>query len=92
MDLQKFPLGKTVATPGVLSALAKNDETYWSFMQRHCTGDWGDLEPEDKIENELSLLKGYRILSMYHLKDDTKIYIITEADRSATTVMLASEY
>ena len=89
---QKFSLGKTVATPGALEALEKNKQTYQEFLRRHVLGDWGDLEPEDKVENELSLLEGFRILSAYHLKDGTKIYIITEHDRSYTTVMRADEY
>jgi hypothetical protein len=88
----KFQLGKLVATRGADEALKANKQLPTEFIVRHVSGDWGDLEPEDKVENELSLLKGFRILSAYHLKDGTKIYVITEADRSMTTVLLPSEY
>ena len=55
-------------------------------------GDWGDVPPEDAAENELSLRKGFRLLSAYHTKDKEKIWIITEADRSVTTLLLPAEY
>jgi hypothetical protein len=92
MNWLKFTLGKTVATPGALDALSKNSQTYQEFLNRHVSGDWGDLGTEDKVENELSLLEPFRIFSVYHLKDGTKIWIITEADRSVTTVLLPEEY
>lgn len=88
----RFTLGQLVATPGALDALQATGEDVVTFVARHVTGDWGDLEEEDIQENELSVEKGFRILSAYHLKDGTKIWIITEADRSATTVLLPSEY
>jgi hypothetical protein len=87
-----FPLGQTVATPGALEALERNQQRPTDFLQRHQTGDWGELEDEDRKENEVSLREGFRILSAYHLKDKTKIWLITEADRSATTVLLPEEY
>ena len=62
------------------------------ILARHVVGDWGDLEDEDKQENELSVEQGFRILSAYNLDDNTKIWIITERDRSATTILLPSEY
>jgi hypothetical protein len=58
----------------------------------HATGDWGELDDHDRVENEYSLVHGLRLLSAYRLKDQTKIWIITEADRSATTLLLPSEY
>jgi hypothetical protein len=58
----------------------------------HQSGEWGEVGEEDRQENEVSLLKGYRLLSVYRLKDDTKIWIITEADRSVTTILLPEEY
>jgi len=88
----KFPLGQIVATPGVLSALDAAHESAIYFLDRHAAGDWGDLGDEDKKENEISVTDGYRILSSYNLKDGTKIWIITEADRSSTTILLPSEY
>lgn len=87
-----FALGLVVATPGALDALAKTKQTPFGLLHRHVTGDWGDITEEDKEMNESSLRKGYRILSAYHLKDGTKIWVITEADRSATTLLLPSEY
>ena len=56
------------------------------------TGDWGDLEDEDKKENELSVKEGFRILSAYKLETDVKVWVITEWDRSVTTFLLPSEY
>jgi hypothetical protein len=62
------------------------------FLSRHAQGDWGELDEHDRNENEFSLREGFRILSAYHLKDDTRIWIITEADRSSTTILLPEEY
>ncbi len=61
-------------------------------LRRHMKGDWGDLDKEDKQENELSLKEGYRLFSAYEATCLPKIWIITEADRSATTVLFPSEY
>ena len=88
----KFPLGRIVGTPGALSALAQTAQTPNEFLDRHVQGDWGDLDEHDRNENEFSLREGFRILSAYHLKDETKIWIITEADRSSTTILLPEEY
>ena len=92
MDTAKFPLGRTVATPGALDALQEAGEGPAYYLDRHITGDWGDVPPEDAKENELSLQKGFRILSAYTLSTGVKIWLITEADRSATTILLPSEY
>ncbi|MGH9631735.1 MAG: hypothetical protein ACRD7E_25795 [Bryobacteraceae bacterium] len=88
----KFALGQIVATPGALDALQQTGESPWTFLARHVSGDWGDLNDEDRREIELSLIGGFRLLSAYRLSDQTKIWIITEADRSATTLLLPSEY
>jgi hypothetical protein len=88
----KFPLGQVVATPGALAALQDTGESPLPFLQRHAQGDWGDLDEEDKQENEFSLTRNLRLLSAYTLTDGTRIWIITEADRSATTILLLSEY
>jgi hypothetical protein len=87
-----FPLGRLVATPGALKALEESGENPSNFLDCHVTGDWGDLCEEDKQENEFSLDKRLRILSAYHLKSGVKIWVITEADRSATTILLPDEY
>jgi len=88
----KFSLGTIVATPGALAAITATGETPVQFIARHHAGDWGELGEEDRQENELSLQKGFRLLSAYHLKDGTKIWVITEADRSSTCLLLPSEY
>lgn len=88
----KFPLGQVVSTPGALDALARAGQEPWQFIHRHVVGDWGELDEEDRRENELSVKEGLRILSAYRLRDGTKIWIITEADRSATTILLPDEY
>jgi hypothetical protein len=91
-DGPKFPLGQIVATPGAAEALERNQQSPTIFVRRHVKGDWGELDQEDIKENELSLINGFRLLSRYTLKDGTVIWIITEADRSATTILLPSEY
>jgi len=88
----RFPLGQTVATPGALCALEDAAQSPHWFLRRHVTGDWGDLDKEDKAENELSLREGFRLQSAYHLSDGVKIWVITERDRSATTILLPEEY
>lgn len=85
-----FPLGKLLITPGASSVLSNEDIT--SALRRHLTGDWGDLDEEDRQENELSLREGYRMLSAYQTANDIRFWIITEADRSATTILLPEEY
>ena len=88
----KFLLGRLLATPGALKAPAEAGQNALEFLSRHQHGDWGDLCAEDKQENEFSILNDLRILSAYTLTTGTKIWIITEADRSATTILLPSEY
>ena len=85
-----FPLGHVVATPGVLAAVPSEEIT--AALRRHAAGEWGTISPEDRRENELSLREGFRLLSAYETADGTKFWIITEADRSVTTVLLPEEY
>jgi hypothetical protein len=87
-----FELGQIVATPGALDALEKVGDTPFTFLHRHIQGDWGDLADEDKEANVFSITHGNRILSSYLLTDKSKLWIITEADRSSTTLLLPSEY
>jgi hypothetical protein len=87
-----FDLGQLVATPGVLAALEKTGQNAMEFLSRHVSGDWGDLPKEDKDENQLSLEKGFRLLSSYRTSAGDKIWVITEADRSHTTLLLPEEY
>jgi hypothetical protein len=88
----KFHPGQIMATPGALEAFEASGESPLAFLQRHLAGDWGELSPEDICENELSLQHGWRLLSAYTLKNGTKIWIITEATRESTTILLPSEY
>jgi hypothetical protein len=87
-----FSPGRIVATPGALALLEKVQESPSEFLSRHLRGDWGDLCPEDKAENELSLKHGFRLLSSYPVTETDTLWIITEADRSVTTLLLPSEY
>ena len=87
-----FSAGQIVATPGALALLEEAKKTPLEFIFRHLRGDWGDLCQEDKTENELSLLNGYRILSAYRTKLGERLWILTEADRSTTTILLPEEY
>jgi hypothetical protein len=89
---QRFPLGQTCATPGAIEALSDAGQEAALFLQRHQSGDWGNLSEEDQQENEFSVDKDLRIFSAYLLSDGTKIWVITEADRSVTTILLPSEY
>ena len=88
----KFELGTVVATPGALAALEEAHETALGYLYRHASGDWGTVPPEDWEENEFSLTNEFRLHSAYVLRDGTKLWIITEADRSLTTILLPSEY
>lgn len=88
----KFPFGEVVATPGAAAALQAAAGRPLTYLRRHAQGDWGELDAEDRAENEFSLTNGLRLLSAYNLKDGTRIWIITEADRSVTTILLPSEY
>jgi hypothetical protein len=88
----KFDLGTVVATPGALTALQKANQTPMEFLYRHAACDWGELDEEDKKENEASLKQGNRLLSSYPLSTGEKLWVITEADRSSTTLLLPDEY
>lgn len=92
-----FPLGKLLITPGAMEALdglAEGQEYALALVARHVTGDWSEMCAEDQESNRQALEIGARIFSAYYLPDDekTKLWIITEADRSATTVLLPGEY
>lgn len=92
MSEGKFPLGQLVITPGALAACQVTAEEPMVFVLRHVQGEWGELSAEDVQANETALLSGLRLLSAYRLKDQTRIWIITEADRSLTTILLPEEY
>ncbi len=88
----KFPLGKLIMTPGARDELTEAGQHPFEFLRRHQSGDWGELSDEDKRENELSVKEGFRILSAYRTTGGAKLWVITEADQSATTILLPSEY
>lgn len=92
VNKNKFPIGRLVGTPGALEAFSRNSVEISTFIARHLSGDWGDVDREDAALNDLALTQGSRLLSAYTLPDKTRIWIITEADRSVTTVVLPSEY
>ena len=86
----KFPLGRIVSTPNALDSVPNTE--ILSALERHASGDWGDLDEHDREANEQALIEGFRILSAYRSKSGVKFWIITEHDRSATTVLLPEDY
>ena len=86
-----LPLGKVVATPGALQLLHEFGEDPFGYLARHASGDWGELDVHDRRENQLSIKHGWRVLSSYPV-GDRKVWVITEADRSVTTLLLPEEY
>jgi len=87
-----FSLGMVVATPGAIDAATAANDMLLRYVARHVVGEWGDLDAADVRANERALKDGSRLLSAYHLRDGTKIWIWTEADRASTCIMLPSEY
>ena len=88
----KFTPGSLYITPGASEAFKVSGDDVTGYLIRHISGDWGDVDEHDRRENELSLEHGWRILSAYRLSNGTRFWIITEADRSATTFLLPEEY
>lgn len=88
----KFELGQLVITQGAQELLERLGKSPFEYLLRHVQGDWGDMEAGDKAENEFALTRELRIFSSYQLTEEEKLWIITEADRSATTTLLPSEY
>jgi len=92
-----FDLGRTLATPGALAALEKAGVSPGTLLSRHVTGDWGDLDDDDKRLNDEDIKDGGRVLSGYILPTEVKVWVITEATddqgrRAATTLLLPEEY
>jgi hypothetical protein len=86
-----LPLGRVVATPGALKLLTEAREHPFDYLARHATGDWGDLCSFDRRQNEIALRDGYRVLSSYETTAG-RVWIITESDRSITTILLPEDY
>jgi hypothetical protein len=87
-----FPLGQCVATPGALAALEEAGQSPADFLNRHVAGDWGEIDREDRGLNEQALKEGARIFSVYQTSKGVKVWVITEADRASTCVLLPDEY
>ena len=88
----RLPLGRIVATPGALRLLSRLRTNPTALLYRHSQGDWGDVDPEDRTANDTYRRTGGRILSSYRLDAETKVWVITEADRSSTCILLPEEY
>ena len=89
-SIAKFRLGQIVSTPNALSRLTEED--ILMGIKRHQAGDWGELTEDDRQANERALIEGTRLFSVYHAVSGIKFWLITEADRSATTVLLPEDY
>jgi hypothetical protein len=88
----RFPLGQLVATPGALQAMQESGQSPDFFLQRHVTGDWGEVGAEDGRLNDEALKDGSRLLSVYRTLKGVRLYVITESDRSVTTILLPDGY
>jgi hypothetical protein len=87
-----LPLGRVVATPGALKLLSEaSEEDFFGYLARHATGDWGELCAFDRRQNQIALRNGKRVLSSYPVGREC-VWVITEADRSVTTILLPTEY
>lgn len=91
-DKPLFHLGRLVATPGALDLINRLELAPLDFVSRHQQGDWGDLDADDTKANQYALRHGTRLLSSYRINANDKLWIITEADRSSTCILLPSEY
>ncbi|MES2462776.1 MAG: hypothetical protein V4671_19515 [Armatimonadota bacterium] len=98
LTFPRFDLGRTVATPGAyylffdMYGEEQAELKMCDLMRRHHTGDWGEMDPDDLQANEQALIDGTRVFSAYNLPKGERVWIITEADRSSTTVLLPEEY
>jgi len=90
MNIRTITIGQTVITPNALDTLHPEDVR--EALARHARGDWGDCGKEDAAENEFALGKHLRLFSVYQDRTGQKFWIITEADRSATTILLPEDY
>ena len=91
-DKPLFPLGKLVATRGAVELLQKHEHSPFDFVSRQWQGDWGDIDQENVKANQIALRHGNRLMSSYRLNEADKLWIITEADRTITTLLLPEDY
>jgi len=89
--VRRFPLGSVVSTPGALHLLTSHKVSAFALLALHQSGQWGDVPPDDARANDQALIVGARVLSAY-LVGGARLWIITEADRSVTTMLLPEEY
>lgn len=92
MSVLTFSLGRLLATPGALAALAESGQSPAFFLARHASTDWGLVDEEDRRLNDEALRDGARLLSAYETERGVRLWIVTEADRSVTTILLPDEY
>ena len=87
-------LGKVYASIGAIAAFAEaiDSDSPGTYLARHANGDWGELDDDDRMANEYALRHGLRVLSVYRLSTGVEIWLLTESDRSTTTILLPSEY
>jgi hypothetical protein len=88
----RFPLGQVVATPIAIAAISEAGQSPAEFLKRHQEGDWGELPSDDKLANEEAIAEERSVLSKYSTKLGVNLYVITEADRSSTSILLREEY
>ena len=88
----RFSPGRVIATPAALALLGDCGKVPSEYLGRHLSGDWGDLDPHDRRENEWALKTGARLFSSYAVCPQNKLWIITEANRSSTTILLPRDY
>ena len=91
-EKKRFPLGKVVITPPAEAVLQEAGKTHKEFLDRHAGGDWGEIDPDDWNGNEDALTSGGQLMSVYAVTDAQKVWIITDAGRSATTILLPDDY
>lgn len=88
----RLPLGRLLATPAAINALQTADVSIFALVNRHARGDWGDVSAEDRQHNDLAAIAGERVLSSYSLPNGQTVWLITECDRSITTILLPEDY
>ena len=88
----RFALGRILATPGAITAMKEAGESPLRLLKRHAHGDFGDLHDDDVRANELAIHQGMRVLSAFVMQTGERVWVLTEADRSATTILLPEEY
>ena len=91
-EKKSFPLGQVLITPPAEAVLQEAGRTFKDFLDRHASGDWGEIDVDDWNANEEALTSGARLMSVYAVTETQKVWIITESDHSATTILLPDDY